>query len=53
VGVATVAQTATFSSIGFDRDAFRIRMTAANVPFAPDAIKFETPARRVKKDENS
>jgi hypothetical protein len=28
-------------------------MTAANVPIAPDAIKFETPARQVNKSEKS
>jgi len=28
-------------------------MTAANVPMAPDAIKFETPARQVNKNEKS
>jgi hypothetical protein len=28
-------------------------MTAANVPIAPDAIKFETPARQVNKNEKS
>jgi len=28
-------------------------MTAANEPIAPDAIKFETPARQVNKNEKS
>jgi hypothetical protein len=41
------------SSTYLDLDARRVRMTAANVPIAPDSIKFETPARRVNKNEKS
>jgi hypothetical protein len=41
------------SSTGFDRDALRFRMIAANEPSAPDPIKFETPARRVIKNQKS